>query len=55
MHHYANPKPAVEIVLCRDDKILISKRGINPGKGTFDMPGGFVELNESAEVALQER
>lgn len=53
MHQYASPKPANEIVLYRGGKILISERGINPNKGMFDMPGGFVELYENFETALE--
>lgn len=50
---YVNPKPASEVILHRDGKILISQRGIEPGKGKFDMPGGFIEINEVAEVAAR--
>lgn len=32
--------------------MLISERAIDPGKGTFDVPGGFVELHENLETAL---
>lgn len=52
MNHYANPKAATEIVLYRNGKILISKRGVEPNKGTFDMPGGFTELHEDLEASL---
>lgn len=51
-NYYANPKPGAEIVLYREGKILISKRGVEPEKGKFDMPGGFTELHESLEDSL---
>lgn len=51
-HRFANPKPATELVLYRNGKILLSKRAVEPGKGKFDMPGGFVEEHEAAEEAL---
>lgn len=49
---YENAKPGVELLLYKDGKFLISQRGIEPRKGSFDMPGGFVELEESLEQAL---
>ena len=49
---YENAKPCVELVLYKNGKILIAQRGIEPRKGAFDMPGGFVELKETFEQAL---
>ena len=49
---YENPKPAAEIAVLRDDKVLISKRGIEPRKGQYDLPGGFIEYTETAEQAI---
>ncbi|MFW6022692.1 MAG: NUDIX domain-containing protein, partial [Halanaerobiaceae bacterium] len=49
--HYINPKPAVGIVAVKDEKILLIKRGVDPGKGTWSLPSGFIEIDESAEEA----
>ncbi|MBP9738304.1 NUDIX domain-containing protein [Candidatus Saccharibacteria bacterium] len=49
---YENPKPATEVVLMQDGKILASERGAEPHKGRFDMPGGFIECNETIEEGL---
>lgn len=50
---YANPKPCVELALFnREGEILLAKRGRQPSKGKFDLPGGFIDLHESAEEAL---
>ena len=49
---YENARPCAELVLYKDGKILITERGIEPQKGTFDMPGGFAELEETLEAAL---
>lgn len=49
---YESPKPATEIILRRDAKILIAERGQEPDKGKFDMPGGFVEADETVEEAV---
>jgi ADP-ribose pyrophosphatase YjhB (NUDIX family) len=44
--YYANSAPAVEGVLERDGKVLLSRRGIEPRRGYWDLPGGFLEEGE---------
>jgi 8-oxo-dGTP diphosphatase len=44
--YYANSAPAVEGVLERDGKVLLSKRAIEPRRGYWDLPGGFLEEGE---------
>ena len=44
--YYANSAPAVEGVLERDGKVLLTKRGIDPRRGHWDLPGGFLEEGE---------
>jgi ADP-ribose pyrophosphatase YjhB (NUDIX family) len=42
------------IVTCKD-RILLEKRGNDPGKGKWSIPGGVVELGESLEqTAIRE-
>ncbi len=36
-----------------DDQVLLAKRGQEPGKGTWTLPGGVVELGECLEEALK--
>jgi ADP-ribose pyrophosphatase YjhB (NUDIX family) len=43
---YANSAPAVEGLLERDGKVLLAKRGIEPRRGYWDLPGGFLEEGE---------
>ena len=53
-HHifYENPIPAVAIaVLDEQGRILLVKRGIEPGLGKWSLPGGYIELGESPEEA----
>ena len=45
--HYQNPKPAATLVCPSNNKILLVKRAIEPAKGEWCLPGGFIELNET--------
>ena len=50
-----SPIPAVAVVVTRGDKVLLIKRGKEPRKGTWTVPGGSVELGETlAEAAARE-
>jgi ADP-ribose pyrophosphatase YjhB (NUDIX family) len=44
--YYANSAPAVEGLLERDGKVLLAKRQIEPRRGFWDLPGGFLEEGE---------
>lgn len=35
------------------DRLLVAKRANEPAKGTFDLPGGFVDSCETAEEAIR--
>lgn len=51
--YYFNPSSATVAVIVNDkNQILIATRANDPAKGTFDLPGGFVDLDESAEEAV---
>ena len=52
MVHYENPLPAVAVlVLNSKDQLLLVKRSVEPAKGTWCLPGGFIEVDESIEEA----
>jgi ADP-ribose pyrophosphatase YjhB (NUDIX family) len=48
-----NPKAAATVIVLKDGKLLASKRGIEPHKGKYDLPGGFLEFNEQPDVAAR--
>ena len=50
--YYMNASAAVAaFILNEAGELLVCKRGKEPAKGTLDLPGGFVDDNESAEQA----
>jgi ADP-ribose pyrophosphatase YjhB (NUDIX family) len=53
---YENPVPAAcLIVLDETERLLLVKRSVNPKKGLWCLPGGFMELGETPdETALRE-
>ena len=51
--YYANSAPAVEGLLERDSKVLLTKRAIEPRRGYWDLPGGFLEEGEEPLAGLR--
>lgn len=52
---YKNSKPCTSVLIIKNDKVLLSKRGIEPYKGDWDTVGGFLKSGEHPEVgALRE-
>lgn len=50
--HYENPVPAVAaLVINQDNQLLLVKRSVEPAKGKWCLPGGFIEIDESIEEA----
>ncbi len=52
-HIFPAPSPAAGIFFIRDEKVILSRRAIEPHKGTLDTIGGFVDLNENFEQAIE--
>ena len=51
---YYNPKPvAAAIPATADGRIILLRRGFEPGKGLWTFPGGFVDLGESVQDAAR--
>lgn len=49
---YHNTAAATAAILVHKGKIIFVRRGHEPGKGMLDLPGGFVDYNESAEEGM---
>jgi ADP-ribose pyrophosphatase YjhB (NUDIX family) len=53
---YVNPRLVVSTIPVTDDgRIVLLRRGIEPGKGWWAQPGGFLEVDETVtEAAVRE-
>ncbi len=47
--YYHNIAAAVALVFTFEDKVLFTVRNVDPDKGKWDLPGGFIDPNETAE------
>lgn len=51
--YFVNPRPCNAVIIENDKaEILLVKRKIDPKKGMWDLPGGFMATNETAEESL---
>jgi len=53
---YNYPRPAVTtdaILVSPSRKVLLIERGREPFKGTWALPGGFIDMDESLETACK--
>ncbi|NQT25215.1 NUDIX domain-containing protein [candidate division KSB1 bacterium] len=50
--YYNNPRPCVTAVIGQEGKVLLASRAMEPAKGKWDLPGGFIEPGEHPECAL---
>ena len=51
--YYANPSAATAAFILRGGCLLVARRANEPAKGTLDLPGGFVDMDETAEEGVR--
>jgi ADP-ribose pyrophosphatase YjhB (NUDIX family) len=51
--YWSNALPGVQGILERDGRVLLARRGHEPRKGHWDIPGGFVDETEHPLDALR--
>jgi ADP-ribose pyrophosphatase YjhB (NUDIX family) len=49
--HYRQPKIAAGVVVPYDGGVILIRRGVEPRKGFWSFPCGFMEIDETAEQA----
>lgn len=50
--YYANPSAATAAFIIRNGCLLVVRRAKEPAKGTLDLPGGFVDMDETVEEGM---
>ena len=48
---YFDPKVAVAVFIEQNEQVLLIQRGLEPGKGKWALPAGFVDYDETPEDA----
>jgi NADH pyrophosphatase NudC (nudix superfamily) len=52
--YYANPCSATAAFIRNErGELLVARRGKEPAKGTLDLPGGFVDMDETVEDGMR--
>ncbi len=50
---YQNPKVVVGTLPRRESRVLLLRRGLEPRRGTWTFPAGFLEMGETVEEAAR--
>lgn len=51
--YYFNPSSAtVALIVNEKEELLVCRRAKEPAKGTLDLPGGFIDMSETAEEGV---
>ena len=48
---WRNAEPVAAVIVQDEDRVLLVKRGIEPAKGEWSLPAGFLELEETPDEA----
>jgi 8-oxo-dGTP diphosphatase len=52
---YRNPKPTASVAVVRDSSVLLVKRRVEPDRGEWGLPAGYIEIGETpSEAASRE-
>lgn len=51
--HFQDPKVAVIARVTYDGKVLLVRRAVDPGRGMWSLPGGFMDAGEMPDGALR--
>ena len=51
---YLDPKVVVAVAVGHAGRVLLGRRAINPGRGLWSFPGGYVDRGEAVDPALRE-
>jgi 8-oxo-dGTP diphosphatase len=49
--YFPDPKVAVAVLIEQDNKVLLARRVMNPQRGSWTLPGGFLDAGEDPQAA----
>jgi 8-oxo-dGTP diphosphatase len=49
--HHTDPKVAVGVAVFHEDRLLLVRRVMDPGRGRWSLPGGYLDLGEQPRIA----
>lgn len=52
IYYFNSSASTIAIIINDKRELLVAIRAFEPAKGTYDLPGGFVDLNETGEEAV---
>lgn len=50
---YQNSKPTSSAIIVKENQVLLGRRSVEPSKGMWDIPGGFLEYGEHPEDGVK--
>ena len=53
VYYFNSSSAVVALIFNTKGELLVCRRAKEPAKGTLDLPGGFVDMNETAEDAIR--
>ena len=48
--HFQDPKVAAAVLITREQEVLLIQRGVDPEKGKWSLPAGFVDAGEDPRL-----
>lgn len=52
VYYFNSSSSTIALILNEDKELLVATRAHEPSRGTLDLPGGFVDLDETGEEAV---
>lgn len=52
VYYFNSSAATVAFIMNEQGELLVCRRGKEPAKGTLDLPGGFIDMNETGEEGI---
>ena len=52
VYYFKSSAATVALIMNERNELLVCRRAKEPAKGTLDLPGGFIDMNETAEEGI---